>query len=146
MQIVNKKAYHEYEIIDEYEAGIVLIGSEIKSIRNGKVNIKESYIEIRDYEAFIEGMHISPFENDALRRNDPYRRRKLLLSKREIVKLYSKVKTEGFTIVPLKVYINSRGYAKIKIALAKGKKIYDKRQSQKEKDDKRKIDRYLKNY
>lgn len=142
----NKRAYHEYFIEEEFEAGIVLIGAEIKSLRQGKANIRESYISIDNLEAFIIGMHISPFEQAGIFNDDPYRKRKLLLSKREIKKLHNKTNLSGYTIVPLRVYINSRGLAKIKIAIAKGKQLYDKRDAKKDKDAKRSIERALKNY
>lgn len=137
----NKKAYFEYFILDELEAGIELKGSEVKSIKDGKVSIKEAYIQIIKGEIFIINMHVSPFlqSYDKL---DPYRQRKLLLSKREIKKYYNEVKLKGVSIIPLKVYINGRGLIKLSISLAKGKKLYDKREVQKEKEAKRYIDRY----
>ncbi len=126
----NKKARHDYFIEEVYEAGIVLTGTEIKSIRKGKVNLKESYIKIsKEREAFVYGMHISPYEQGNIFNVDPLRERKLLLNKREIRKLIDGTTLEGLTIVPLNMYINERGKAKIEIALAKGKKLHDKRDS-----------------
>ncbi len=142
----NKKAYHDYFIEKEIESGIVLVGTEVKSIKNGKVSIKEAYINIRDNEIFIENMHVSPYENGNIFNVDPYRSRKLLLAKREIIKLYDSVKKLGYTIVPLKVYVNSKGLVKVSISLAKGKRAYDKREALKQKDASRQMDRALKNY
>ena len=122
----NKKANHEYFILETYEAGIVLYGTEIKSIRNTKVSIQDAYCEIKNQEMFIIGMHISPYEKGNIFNHKETRDRKLLLHKKEIIKLFSKVKLEGLTIIPLEVYID-KGLAKIKIGLCKGKKLYDKR-------------------
>lgn len=125
----NKKARHDYFIEDTYEAGIVLTGTEIKSVRQGRVNIKESYAHIKDGEITIIGMHISPYEQGNIFNVEPTRERKLLLHKKEIRKLETALKEKGKTVVPLKMYINSRGLAKVQIGLAMGKKNYDKRQS-----------------
>ena len=138
----NKKAYYEYEILEEFEAGLVLAGTEVKSIKAGKVNIREAYVEIRKGEAFIVGMHVSPYKEGNLYNVDPYRDRKLLLNKRELRKLYSEVTQAGLTIVPLKIYRNDKGLVKIQIGLARGKKLYDKRATQKERDLDRQIERY----
>ncbi|HZK09908.1 MAG TPA: SsrA-binding protein SmpB [Clostridia bacterium] len=138
----NRRARFEYEILEEFEAGLVLVGTEVKSIKEGKVNIREAYIEIRDGEAFITGMHVAPFREGNLRNVDPYRERKLLLNRREINKLYKEVTQAGLTIVPLRLYRNNKGLVKIEIALARGKKLYDKREAQKEKDLKRQMERY----
>lgn len=129
----NKKVAHEYFILDTYECGIVLKGTEIKSIRLGKFSIKESYVRVKDYEMFIVGMNISKYEYGNIFNHKEDRPKKLLMSKREIIKLGQKVKLEGLTLVPTKVYLKE-GLCKVEIALCKGKKLYDKRESQKEKD------------
>lgn len=141
----NKKAFHEYFIEKKYEAGIELIGQEVKSIKQGKVSIKESYIGDRNGQMYIYGMHVSPFKEAYDKNVDPLRTRKLLLHKKEINSLVGKKTQDGYTIVPLSVYEN-KGLIKIEIALAKGKKLYDKREAIKRKDAKRRIDRALKNY
>ncbi len=139
----NRKAYHEYFIEETFEAGIVLIGTEVKSVKEGKLSIKESYIEIRSGEAFIEGMNVTPYGYASVFNVDPVRSRKLLLNKREINRLYEKVKQAGYTIVPLKVYINDRGLVKMQIGLARGKKLYDKREASKQRDAIREMERAL---
>ncbi len=129
----NRKARHNYIIEDTYEAGIVLLGPEVKSIRDGRINLKDGYVEIRGGEAWLHNVHISPYPfatNTA--RPDPLRPRKLLLHKREIRKLQGKVQERGYTLIPLKVYL-SKGKVKVEIGLAKGKKIYDKREAMKRK-------------
>lgn len=141
----NKKAFHEYFIEKKYEAGIELIGQEVKSIKQGKVSIKESYIGDRNGQMYIYGMHVSPFKEAYDKNVDPLRTRKLLLHKKEINSLIGKKTQDGYTIVPLSVYEN-KGLIKIEIALAKGKKLYDKREAIKRKDAKRRIDRALKSY
>jgi len=141
----NKKAHHDYFILDKFEAGIILKGTEIKSIRKGKVNIKDSYARIRNEEIFLVNMHISKFEQGNIFNHDETRSRKLLLNKKEIIKISRKTKEDSLSIVPLKVYLD-RGLCKIEIALAKGKKNYDKRQTLKEKDSKRRVEKALKNY
>lgn len=134
----NKKARHDYFILEEYEAGIVLKGTEVKSVRQGKVSIKESYCQITNAEVFIFGMHISPYEQGNIYNVDPLRTRKLLLNKREILKLIGKTKEKGLTLVPLKVYLKY-GLVKLEIGLAKGKKIYDKRETIAKKDAERRM-------
>lgn len=134
--IKNKKAYHEFFIDETVEAGIVLVGSEVKSIRGGKANIKEAFVRILNNEAFIVGMHVSPYENGSFFNQDPLRQRKLLLHKREIVKLYSLATQKGLTLVPLAVYLK-QGKVKLEIGVARGKKLYDKRQSIAERDAQR---------
>jgi SsrA-binding protein len=141
----NKKAYHEYFIEEDLEVGIVLTGTEIKSIRSGKASLKESYIRIRNGELFLYGMHIAPYEQGNRYNVDAIRERKLLAHKKQIRSFSHKVDTDGMTIVPLKIYLDERGRAKLKIALAKGKKLYDKRASIKERDEKRKIGQIIKN-
>lgn len=141
----NKKAYHDYFIEESYEAGIVLKGTEIKSVRKGSANLKDSYIRIRNEEAFLENMHIAPYEQGNIFNHEPLRSRKLLLHKKEIIKLSKVVKEGGLTIVPIKLYFDKGSKVKVEIALAKGKKLYDKRQDLKEKDAKRDIEKAMKN-
>lgn len=140
----NRQARHDYSILDTVEAGIVLKGTEIKSIRNGKVNLRDGYATVRNGEIFLQNVHISPFEQGNIFNHDPLRMRKLLLHKKQIASLIGEVKTTGVTLVPLKIYIKN-GVAKVLIGVAKGKKTYDKRESLKQKDMKREIDRALKN-
>lgn len=137
--IKNKKARHEYFIEDTVEAGIALAGSEVKSIRSGKVNIKEAYVRIMNNEAFIHGMHISPYEKGSSFNQDPIRIRRLLLHKKQIIKLASQVAQKGLTLVPLTVYLKN-GLVKIEVGVARGKKLYDKRQDIMQKDAQRKQD------
>ena len=139
----NKKAYHDYFILDTYEAGIALAGTEVKSLRMGKCSIKESFIRIEDGEVFIYGMHISPYEKGNIFNKDPLRVRKLLLHKSEINKLIGKTKEKGMSIVQLKVYF-SKSLVKVEIGLAKGKKLYDKRDDIAKKDQKREAEREFK--
>ena len=139
----NKKAYHDYFILDTYEAGIALAGTEVKSLRMGKCSIKESFIRIEDGEVFIYGMHISPYEKGNIFNKDPLRVRKLLLHKSEINKLIGKTKEKGMPIVPQKVYF-SKSLVKVEIGLAKGKKLYDKRDDIAKKDQKREAEREFK--
>ena len=139
----NKKAYHDYFILDTYEAGIALAGTEVKSLRMGKCSIKESFIRIEDGEVFIYGMHISSYEKGNIFNKDPLRVRKLLLHKSEINKLIGKTKEKGMAIVPLKVY-SSKSLVKVEIGLAKGKKLYDKRDDIAKKDQKREAEREFK--
>ena len=141
----NKKAYHDYFIEEKYEAGLSLLGSEVKSIKKGKVSIKESFISDRKGEMFIYGMHVTPYSQAYDKDIDPTRTRRLLLHKKEINKLIGKKTQAGYTVIPLKIYERD-GLVKLELALAKGKKQYDKRESIKAKDDKRKMDRALKNY
>ena len=139
----NKKAYHDYFIEEKYEAGLVLHGTEVKSLRMGKCSIKEAFIRIESGEVFIYGMHISPYEKGNIFNKDPLRVRKLLLHKSQIQKLIGNSAEKGYTIVPLQVYF-SNGRAKIEIGLAKGKKLYDKRQDIAKKDQKREAEKELK--
>ena len=141
----NRKAYHEYFIEDRFEAGIVLRGTEIKSVRKGHVQLKDSYVSFVNGEAFIKEMHISPYEDGNIFNHDETRERKLLLHRDEIRKLSDKVKLKGYTVVPLSMYLHN-GYAKMEIALAKGKDLHDKRNSEKEKTAKREIEKAMKNY
>ncbi|EOL43557.1 SsrA-binding protein SmpB [Enterococcus caccae] len=140
----NRKARHDYTVVDTMEAGIVLQGTEIKSIRNGRINLKDGFARIRNGEAYLLNVHISPYEQGNIFNHDPLRTRKLLLHKKQIAKLIAETKNTGITIIPLKVYIRN-GYAKVLIGLAKGKKQYDKREDLKRKEINREIDRTLKN-
>lgn len=140
----NKKARHEYFVDEVYEAGLVLTGTEIKSIRNGRVSIKEAYAKIINGEALILGMNISSYEQGNRFNVDPLRPRKLLLHRREINKLIGKLKVGGVTLIPLRIYLNDRGKAKIEIAVARGKKLYDKRDSIARRDTDRKMQRAMK--
>ena len=139
----NKKAYHDYFIEEKYECGIELYGTEIKSIRGGKVSIKEAYVDIRSGEAFVEGMNISPYEKGNIFNRDPLRPKKLLLHKNQILKLRQAVQQKGYTIVPLSVYLKD-GRCKVEIGLAKGKHVYDKREDLKRRDARREADRDFK--
>lgn len=140
----NRKARHEYELFDRFEAGLELQGTEIKSIRLGKVQLKDSYISFYHGEAFIKGMHISPYDFGNRFNHDETRDRKLLLHKSEIRKLEQQARLKGYTVVPVQLYL-SKGLAKLEIALARGKNLHDKRESQKAKDAKREIEKALKN-
>ena len=141
----NKKAYHDYFVDERYEAGIELFGTEVKSIRAGRVNIKESYCDIKDGEVFVVGMHISPYEQGNIFNKDPLRPKKLLLHKREILKLFGLVAQKGYTLVPLQIYLkNSR--VKIEIGLCRGKKLYDKRDDMARNDAKRDMERAFKSH
>lgn len=142
----NKKARHDYFIEETYEAGIELLGTEVKSIRTGKASIKEAYAEINKGEMFIVGMNVTPYDFGNRYNQDPMRRRKLLLHKREINKLEALKTRDGYTLVPLRLYINPRGLVKVEIAVAKGKKLYDKRDTIAKKDANRKIEKALKAY
>ena len=140
----NKKAYHDYFVLESIEAGIALAGTEVKSIRMGQCSLKESYILVRDMEAWIIGMHISPYEKGNIFNKNPLRDRRLLLHRNEIRKLSQKVKEKGLTIVPLKVYLKG-SLVKVEIGLVKGKKLYDKRRAIAEHDAKRDAQRELQN-
>lgn len=139
----NKKAYHDYFVLEEYEAGIELFGTEVKSIRQGRVNLKDAWCSIDNGEIFVNGMHISPYEQGNIFNCDPLRKKKLLMHKKEIHKLYGTIKQQGLTLIPLSVYFN-KGKAKIKVGLCKGKKIYDKRDVAAKKEANRSIDREIK--
>ena len=139
----NRKAFHDFLIFDKFIAGIVLTGTEIKSIRKGMLNLKDSFAKIEDNEMFLYGMHISPYEQGNRYNHKPDRVRKLLLNKREILKIQDKVKKDGVTIIPLELFL-THGFAKIEIGLAKGKKLYDKRQDIAKKDMRREAERDFK--
>lgn len=141
INIRNKKASFEYNFIDKYIAGIALMGSEIKSIRLGKVNLQDAYCTFQKGELYVMELHISPYSMAREINHEPKRERKLLLNRREINKLETKSKEKGLTIIPIRIFLNERGLAKLEIALAKGKKLYDKREDIKEKDLKREMDR-----
>jgi len=143
LNIKNKKAYFEYEILDKFVAGMQLTGTEIKSIRNNKASIAEAYCVVQKHEMFVKNMHIAEYEDAGYNNHEPRRQRKLLMKRQEIDKLEKKLMDKGLTIVPLKLFLKG-GYAKLEIALAKGKKLHDKRHSLKEKDDKRTMDRAMK--
>ena len=140
----NKKAYHDYFIEEKYEAGIELFGTEVKSIRQGKCSIKEAYVSIDNGEAFVEGMNVSPYEKGNIFNREPLRKRRLLLHKREIMKLAGQVQAKGYTLMPLQVYFKN-GRVKIEIGLARGKKLYDKRDDLKKKAIKRETERDFRN-
>lgn len=145
MEINNRKAHYEYEIIDTYETGIVLTGTEIKSIRNGNANLKDSYGIIKNNEIYLLNMHISSYEQGNQFNHEETRTRKLLLHKKEILKIRDKINIEGYTLIPLKLYF-SKNYAKILLGVAKGKKMYDKRESIKERDIKRDLQKQYKGF
>ena len=139
----NKKAYHDYEILESYEAGIELAGTEVKSLRMGKCSIKEAFVRIEDLQAVIYSMHISPYEKGNIFNRDPLRPRRLLLHKNEIRKMFGQVQQKGVTIVPLKVYFKGQ-YVKVLLGVARGKKLYDKRRDIAKKDMKREAEREFK--
>ena len=141
--ISNRKAYHDYFVLETYEAGIALVGTEVKSLRQGKCNLKDSWCAVSEGEMFLNGMHISPYEHGNIFNKDPIRARKLLLHKKEIIRLYSAVKQEGLALIPLKVYFK-KGRVKVEVGLCKGKKNYDKRAVQAKRESDRKIERTLK--
>lgn len=140
----NKKARHDFFIENTYEAGIVLTGTEIKSMRMGKLNIKDSYARVEDGEVIIYSMHISPYEKGNIYNVDPTRPRKLLLNKSEIRKLLGYTTQQGLTLIPLKVYLNHKGIAKMELAVAKGKKLYDKRDAIAKRDANRRMEKQMK--
>lgn len=140
----NRKARHDYFFEEVMEAGIQLVGTEVKSLRQGHVNLRDSHAVIQHGECFLLNCHISPYTHGNRWNHDPYRTRKLLLHRRQIAELTGKVKQQGYTLVPIRVYFNERGHAKVELALARGKKQYDKRASEAAKDAARRIDRALK--
>jgi len=144
IRIENRKAFHDYEILERVEAGIVLKGSEVKSLREGRANLKDAYAKVENGEIFLHNFYIGEYPN-SLEKHDPFRKKKLLLKKQEIRRLERKVEEKGLTIIPLSVYFNERGLAKVEIALAKGKKLFDKRRALKEREIRRQIERKLKN-
>jgi SsrA-binding protein len=140
----NKKAFFNYEILESYEAGISLLGSEVKSIREGRVSLKESYAEIKQGEVFLLSCHVSPYGPANRLNHDPLRERKLLLHRREIKRLVGKIKERGYTLVPTKVLINKKGRVKVEIGLAKGKRVHQKREAIRERDREREMQSELK--
>lgn len=145
-EIVNRKAKFNFEFIDSYKAGIVLTGTEIKSIKEGKVNMSDSFCYFKNGELWLKNLHISMYNFGSYANHEPLRLRKLLLTKKELRKLEGKIKEKGLTIIPYKIFFNERGLAKMEINLAKGKKSYDKRESLKSSDDKKLMDRIKKDF
>ena len=142
----NKKAFFNYELIETLEAGISLLGSEVKSIREGKISLKESYAEIKEGEVFLINCHISPYNPANIFNHDPLREKKLLLHRREIKRLIGKIKEKGLTLVPVRVLLNDKGKVKVEIALAKGKRVYQKRDAIRQRDQDREMRTELKRY
>ena len=142
----NKKAYFNYEILESYESGISLLGTEVKAIREGRISLKESYVDIKDSEVFLVNCHISPYEPANRFNHSPRRERKLLLHRREIKRLAGKIREKGLTLIPTKVMINEKGKVKVEISLSKGKKAYQKREAIKERDRDRELRAELKNH
>jgi SsrA-binding protein len=140
----NRKAYHEYHVLETVEAGLALTGTEIKSIRMGRVNLRDAYAAVEGGEVFLHRMHISPYEQGNRFNHDPYRVRKLLLHRREIAYLLGKTREQGCTLVPLRLYLSPRGKAKLELALVRGKTLYDKRRSLAERDARREMERAFK--
>jgi SsrA-binding protein len=143
---VNKKAYGNFELVDKFEAGLSLLGSEVKSLRAGTVDLSGSYARIDSDQCWLIGASISQYQQAGSRQHEPTRKRKLLLHKTEIRRIKTKLEQRGFTFVPLRIYFNDRGFAKIELALARGKRKYDKRQSITEREQKRDVDRNMKKY
>ncbi len=140
---LNRKARHEYFVLETFEAGIELVGTEVKSIRQGGVNLKDSWCSVDSGELFIKGMHISPYEKGNIFNKDPFRVRKLLMHKREIMRLYGKIKQDGLTLIPLSLYFKNSN-VKVELGLCKGKQLHDKREDMAKRDAKREIDRAVK--
>ncbi len=141
----NKKAYHDYFVDDEYEAGIELLGTEVKSIRAGRINLKDSYVSLKSGEAVLIGVHISPYEQGSIWNGDPERPRRLLLHRREINRLIGLTQQQGYTLIPLRVYFSGQ-YVKVLLGLCRGKKNYDKREDMARRDAQRHMERAMKNY
>jgi SsrA-binding protein len=146
INIKNKKAGFEYEILDRFEAGMVLTGSEIKSIRDGGGSINEAFCMLRDGELFVKNLNIPEYSHGTYANHDPIRLRKLLLTKRELKKIDLRIREKGLTVVPIRLFINERGFAKLEVGIGKGKKSFDKRESLKQKENKRELDRVMKKY
>jgi SsrA-binding protein len=142
--VQNKKARHDYHILETLEAGIALLGTEVKSLREGRANLRDSYAVVQDGEVYLKGLHISPYSHTSDNKLDPRRDRKLLLNRAEIRKLIGKVQEKGLTLVALKLYFNPRGIAKVELGLARGKRSYDKRRDMAERDAKRAVERAMK--
>ena len=145
-EIKNKKAYYDYEILEKYEAGIELKGTEVKSLREGKANLRDSFVRIENGEAFLFNAYIAPYTHGNLFNHEPTRKRKLLLHKSEIKRLFGKTQEKGLTIVPLRMYFNSRGKVKVEIALVRGKKKFDKRETMKRRELEREARKAMKYY
>ena len=145
-EIKNKKAYYDYEILEKYEAGVELKGTEVKSLREGKANLRDSFVRIENGEAFLFNAYIAPYTHGNLFNHEPTRKRKLLLHKSEIKRLFGKTQEKGLTIVPLRMYFNSRGKVKVEIALVRGKKKYDKRETIKRRELEREARKAMKYY
>ena len=143
-ELKNRSAYHEYFIDAKYEAGIVLLGTEVKSLREGKVSFADSYCLVHKGEIWVKSLHIAEYSHGTANNHDPVRDRKLLLQKREIKKIDARLREKGYTLIPLRIYFNEKGLAKIEIGLAKGKKLHDKRETTKQKDVEREMKRFLK--
>lgn len=142
--VTNRKAYHDYFIEEKLEAGIVLQGTEVKSLRDGRANLQDAYASVKDGEVFLYNCHISPYSHGNIMNHDPTRVRKLLLHKKEIDKLIGKTQLKGLTLVPLRIYFSTRGHAKVELGLAKGKKLYDRRESIKTREAGREVERAIK--
>ncbi len=140
----NRKAFHDYFIEERFEAGIVLQGTEVKSLRDGRANLQDSYASARDGEVYLYNCHISPYSHGNIMNHDPTRPRKLLLHKKEINKLMGKTQQKGLTLIPLRIYFSKRGHAKVELGLAKGKKLYDRRESIKAREAGREVERAIK--
>lgn len=139
VNLKNKQAYYNYEILDKFQAGVVLLGTEMKSLRMSQANFTDGYCYFQGSELFMRGLHVSPYKQASFKNHEPDREKKLLLKRTELAKLHKRVKERGFSIIPLRLYINDRGLAKIEIALGKGKKVHDKRDSIKERDLKKEL-------
>jgi SsrA-binding protein len=144
MEIRNRSAYFEYYIDDKYTAGIALLGTEVKSLRTGKASFNDSFCIFQDEELWLRSFHISEYSHGTFNNHDPLRERKLLLTKRELTKLQNKIKEKGYTLIPLRLFLNEKNLVKVEIGLAKGKKLHDKRESIKQRDTEREIKRYIK--
>jgi SsrA-binding protein len=144
--ITNRKARHNYHILETFEAGIALAGTEVKSLREGKGNLKDSFARVENGELYLYNMHISPYEKGNIFNKDPLRTRKLLMHKKQINRLFGQVKEKGLTLIPLKLYLNERGLVKVELALAKGKALYDKREDIKQRDAGRQIEKAFKEF
>ena len=144
MEIRNRSAYYEYHIDDKYVAGIMLTGTEVKSLREGKANFNDAYCLFQKGELWIRSFHISEYSHGTVNNHDPIRERKLLLNRRELKKLEARIKEKGYTIIPLRLFFNEKNLAKVEIGLAKGKQLHDKRESIKQRDTEREMKRYIK--
>ena len=142
--VTNRKAYHDYFIEEKFEAGIMLQGTEVKSLREGRVNLSDSYASVKGNEVFLHHCHISPYSHGNISNHEPLRTRKLLLHRKEINKLLAKTKQQGLTLIPLRIYFSKRGLAKVEIGLAKGKKQHDRRESDREREAGREVERAMK--